>query len=64
MWLLENCKCCVWLALLDRDDLEGAEGQAGELGLASAENRLITDSKAEGNRIKAASQEGQSGSEL
>lgn len=54
----------MWLALLDRDDLEGAEGQAGELGLASAENRLITDSKAEGNRIKAASQEGQSGSEL
>ena len=37
--------------LLDRDHLEGTEGQA-ELGLASAENRLITDSKAGRNRIK------------
>jgi len=46
----------LWMAgiiyLLGRDDLEGAEGQAGELGLALAENRLITDSKAGGDRIK------------
>ena len=45
----------LWMAgiiyLLGRDDPEGAEGQAGELGLALAENRLITDSKAGGDRI-------------
>lgn len=31
--------------LLDRDVLEGPEGQAGDLGFASAHNKLIIDSK-------------------
>lgn len=52
------------IRLLDRDVLEGPGGQARDLGLASADNRLITDSKAGGNRIKAMSQGGQSGSDI
>lgn len=51
------------IRLLDRDVLEGPGGQARELGLASVDNRPITDSKAGGHRIKAVSQEGQSGSD-
>lgn len=47
-----------------RDVLGGLGGQLGNLGLALADNRLITDSKAEGNRIKAASQEGQAGRDI
>lgn len=44
--------------------LEGPESQSGNLGLALADNRLITDPKAGGNRIKALSQEGQPGSDI
>lgn len=51
------------ICLSDRDVLEGPGGQARELGLASADNRLITDPRGGGNRIKAVSQEGQSGSD-
>lgn len=51
--------------LLDGDVLEGPEGQAGDLGLASAHNKLIIDFKTGGkNRIKAVFQEGQSGSDI
>ena len=57
------CKAGI-IYLLDRDVLERPEDQSGNLGLPLTDNRLITDSKPEGYRIKAVFQEGQSGSDI
>lgn len=54
------------IQLLDRDDLEGAAGQAGELAWASLRQKRgsLQISRQRGNGIEAGSQKGQPGSEL